>query len=1551
MTKLDYDALRAQTLGSGHDEAVTVNTRALIDKVLARYSGEWTTLRELLQNAADASAKNVTVRFETSPSRTIPVPQSSDPSIQLRHVILHHSLKTTVIENDGDVFKSTDWARLKKIAEGNPDETKIGAFGVGFYSVFADCEEPFVSSGREALAFHWKGDALYTKGLQLPDEQTTNTTFMLPMRNKTSSVPDLMSLGQFLTSSLTFVGLEGIELWLDNWKILKLSKKLAPGIDISIPKELNRKTRDGIMHITNVTRESAQLDATWLKAMEWKPKSTPHNSEENTAGQATRGANSSQSLRSFFSRLAPTSSNTTAVEKLAKEEREAQGKILQDLLGECRATLFVHVNRAGIQSRTSSTFSAELERATKKPPPKSTSISLLGASYEESLASSSTGASEGKGAKIFEAFIPANGRGKIFIGFTTNQTTGLNMHISTPSVIPTVERESIDLNNRFVRSWNIELLRAAGIVARISWGHEMDELSQKLSRSLKTNSRTKILQDDIKSILPDAVYLHDSYAWLETNPSAEVGLIVEEAFWTCNQKVSIATLSTRGILLSSQVRQEPEEGLGFVESIPIVPQALTKARLIHKLVDYGVITEVTIPDIRRELEGRALNVEQLRLFMGWLAQKNRINEIDAGVTRSLLDSAVANDAEDEDGTLLVLADMKTFLNVSRIPPEMPIPPTTLPFKFTKTMAKADLEILGLEDLQMVPWLKWIVENAGARGQLDAEQDITRHAPFASAVLPVISKQWDGLSQSSKATVIDLLAQRTIIPTKMGMAKPSNAYFSSVKLFDDLPVVTDLRSVKDKFLAALGVRKTIDIGVVFDRLMNPVSEANTQIPASSAKWNHVDLIRYLTSVRADIPADDIKRLRNSKICPAEIESPHPQQERYLVSELFEPDPALRRLGLRTIQWPSVFHRESPEGRFLSVLGLRSTPSYMELVEIISKAGSAQDWARRDHAMKYFIDHHQTKGYANFDHSTLSLPYLPIQGSDKKLAVPSKVFVNERAAVLGFDILRRDLQVHALKFGVKQDPPVAECVQRLINKPPTSPRDARELFSYMASRVGELRTEHAEVLSSALIVPVKPKSTAKTGSDMEKSRPHMHNPPKMCFLGSGEKYADIFDFVDFGHEANNFLLACGSKHEPSTVELARRLIREPAGILSILGDSRYLELLRAIALAWTTLKKDKALVKEMRVAKCLLAYKEISSPKASTDQDDDEDSGVKIWELAAASRIVIVDDVITYTLFREALLAAPMEESLEDFYYGLGAPEVSSLLEEQHRLGPLARDQTPATKLQHLLLERTRLFLNDYPQEMIKHNFAWLQKHLTVQSVQSISVRRALRGYNVIRNESRSAIVGSEKPVLYITAAKLDIFEVSQALVPVLLNRSKPQHIFMLEMMLESSLTKLRSRGYNVDRILRAKAAEARVAEEARKKQVEEEQVRIKDQEAAWKERQLAMAAKQKESAQMPGVFPDSPDRNSPRGLQTTSETEETPMQRPRGLFSGISKHFNFDNVRKGLGQNNPSLPVQEGTGQETNEEAPPPYTPEAGQGQSAGPSQPEPVTAPHHLQRK
>ena len=724
------------------------------------------------------------------------------------------------------------------------------------------------------------------------------------------------------------------------------------------------------------------------------------------------------------------------------------------------------------------------------------------------------------------------------------------------------------------------------------------------------------------------------------------------------------------------------------------------------------------------------------------------------------------------------------------------------------------------------------------------------------------------------------------------------------------------------------------------LTPPNTLKKTQIPASSRKWSHVDLIKYLASVQNDIPATDIKRLRTMKICPAETEALQPSAERHQASELFEPDQALRRLKLRTMHWPGMYRPESHEGRFLKVLGLRPYPGYEDLIQVMSTAVTNGDLTLRDQALKYFIDHHQTQGYSHFDHSSVTSGYLPLEYSDKKVASPNECFSNERAAIMGFDILRRDLQVHAHKFGVKPDPPIAECVSRLISKPPQSKRNAREVFPYFASRLSEMHDRYAETLSGASIVPVgaKPNSTTTKAENSERI---VHIPPRICFLGDGEKYADIFDYVDFGPEANTFLLRVGSKHEPSTTELTKLLVREPARIFSVLGDTRYLELLRSVAASWRTLRKDKALVKDMKAAKCLLAYKEINS-KSSKGEEEEEETGIKSWELANASQVVIVDDIITYNLFKSSLLAAPMEEVLEEFYHSLGTPEVASLLEEQQSIGMVSKDQTQALRLQQLLQERSRLFLHDYSAEMIKHNAKWIEQNLKVKCVQTIGLRRSLRGYSLSHRESRSAVVHSDKPILYIISQGYDMLEVSQALVPVLLQRSKPQYIFMLEMILESSLQKLRSRGYNVSRIMQQKETEARMADETLRQQQEEQQREIREREAAWTEAHAASAAKAQQNA-MPGLFPNSPDR-----ARGTDQVEEEPiMDRPRGLFSGIRKQFGFDSKRP-YPQDTPASGSRNWITPQ--EDAPPPYSQNEEHKPQTRIPQPETVTAPHHLQQ-
>lgn len=1543
---MDFNALRAKTLGSGADEeAVTVNTRALIDKVLARYSGEWTVLRELLQNAADASATRVSIKFETIPSLTVPLPQNASASDLLKHTVQHHTLKRLVVTNNGQVFNENDWARLKRIAEGNPDETKIGAFGVGFYSTFADCEEPFISSGNEAMAFYWKGNSLFTRRLRLSAlESNPDTNFVLDYRDTSSSVPALLPLAQFLASSLTFVGIEQIELSLDDWKILSLSKITAPSEDITIPKDIEPKTAEGLMKITKVSREVAQIDGNWMEIIAWQPKvnSTRLHDRDNAP-----------SLRTFFSRLAGSSRDDEKTTKATRIDLLPSTQVSTD---RASATVFLHVNTASIKISTGPNFNQELERATKKPPPKTTKLAVLTAPYVEHDTLPTTKS----GSDIFATVLPSKS-GRIFIGFPTHQTTGLNAHISAPSVIPTVERESIDLNARYVRKWNIEMLRAAGIVCRVAFASEMTGLKAKVHRAAGRES--KIRTADIQPMVTEAVAIAKNFTFRESTPAAQTSQIIEDAFWTCSKQASIDVLSTCGVLPTHEVRIAPKD-LSFMEGVPILPEsmALEAKAFVDKLVDIGLLTEINVLDIKKALERTALSSPQLTEFLAWLAKQSSKGQLDPTTVNSLLSVVVAND-EAPEGTssrVLVLGSIQLYMSPTRIPTDLPVPATVMPFKYTKSLKPGDMEKFGWQELQIVPWVKYLLDEAGNRNVLSESQDITRTAAFSGQVLPVISKQWDALSQSSKARLVELLGARTVLPTKFGMKKPAESYFPSVKLFNDLPTIHGLQGVKDKVLLALGVRKTIELGLVFDRLLS--NNSKTTADESKTRWSHVDLVQYLASVRDDIPAADIQRLKETPICPRG-NTPGtgiPSDQRFKVSELFEPRPALRELGLPILEWPGLYRSGNSEGKFLSLLGLRTVPSVLELFNLMAYSGANGDTALREKAITFFLSNHHTNGYANFDYSKISIPFLPLENKPDRLSNPSKCYVDGGAALLGFDILRADLQTNASKFGVRMHPPMDVCIHILSQKPPAGPKEARALFTYFAGRLNELNGSNVPRLSDMRFIPVSKKS--------EKDGKVRYVSPRTCFLGDSDAFGEIFDYVDFGHEANAFLLKCGSKPEPTKTEVAEILVREPARISSTFRNpERYLNLLRSLAESLSMLKKNKDLFREMRRAPFLLASKEIVAAEAEKkpvarmeevdDLEEDEFHGIKEWQLTSAENAIIVDDYQSYSLFKTSILAAPQEETLEEFYYSLGTPLLSNLVEEAARHGPRAPDQKPAQKLQKQIYERSRLFLHDQPPDTIKHDTKWLEKNLQVQLVSSINLRRSLKGRDVSHVEKRSAVVTqvNREYTLWIVGERPDLYQVSQALVHLLLNRPKLHSALTLEMLLKTELLDLRARGFNVSRILRQKAAEARLAESRRQQELEEEQKRIAEQEMAWQDSQRQAAAERAQRQGLPGQFPESSESQTlANGLEQTAadidnELAETHRQ-PRNLFSNITRGLGIGEGRRHLQSmlgTSSSQNVRQQQPQQviTNGEAdpPPPYT-------NGQPKQitSQSVTAPHQL---
>ena len=124
-------------------QRVDVDHRQLVSKILARYSADFGTLRELLQNADDAGADSVSITLHADRP-------GSD------------ALSKIVVWNSGREFGEADWARVQKIAAGNQDANSVGLFGVGFYSVFAVAEHPEIRSGATYMRFSFEEDCYVT---------------------------------------------------------------------------------------------------------------------------------------------------------------------------------------------------------------------------------------------------------------------------------------------------------------------------------------------------------------------------------------------------------------------------------------------------------------------------------------------------------------------------------------------------------------------------------------------------------------------------------------------------------------------------------------------------------------------------------------------------------------------------------------------------------------------------------------------------------------------------------------------------------------------------------------------------------------------------------------------------------------------------------------------------------------------------------------------------------------------------------------------------------------------------------------------------------------------------------------------------------------------------------------------------------------------------------------------------------------------------------------------------------------------------------------------
>jgi hypothetical protein len=97
-------------------------------------------------------------------------------------VIFKVSEQELVVEHNGKPFTSDDVRAISYFGKGKTDITKIGHFGLGFKSVFADTASPRIHSGSESFEI----TDLYTlRAVPLPpDLKRSRTRFVLPFNHE-----------------------------------------------------------------------------------------------------------------------------------------------------------------------------------------------------------------------------------------------------------------------------------------------------------------------------------------------------------------------------------------------------------------------------------------------------------------------------------------------------------------------------------------------------------------------------------------------------------------------------------------------------------------------------------------------------------------------------------------------------------------------------------------------------------------------------------------------------------------------------------------------------------------------------------------------------------------------------------------------------------------------------------------------------------------------------------------------------------------------------------------------------------------------------------------------------------------------------------------------------------------------------------------------------------------------------------------------------------------------------------------------------------------------
>jgi hypothetical protein len=177
-----------------------------------------------------------------------------------------------------------------------------------------------------------------------------------------------------------------------------------------------------------------------------------------------------------------------------------------------------------------------------------------------------------------------------------------------------------------------------------------------------------------------------------------------------------------------------------------------------------------------------------------------------------------------DEKIIPLSSIQTFLNPrtngAQILLDGPLPPHLLPNSISRHFDPQLLKAsFGWDEFALPAWLSHILSPSVRAA--DPEHDITLAPPWAERVISVLARSWPSLPRNAQQGIVEMLAGVACVPTSAGMRTPGEAYFQNAHVFPDLPLVkmpsgVQVRGPLEKVLEALGVRKHVELQIVFNR---------------------------------------------------------------------------------------------------------------------------------------------------------------------------------------------------------------------------------------------------------------------------------------------------------------------------------------------------------------------------------------------------------------------------------------------------------------------------------------------------------------------------------------------------------------------------------------------------------------------------------------------------------------------------------------------------------------------------------------------------------------